>query len=104
MRRVSEEEQSVGTDLTGRISVPEHVVHRQFEAETVLLNLQTGQYHGLNTTGGRLFELLEETGSAKVASERLAEEFGVSVEQVAADLEEFCDGLLSRGLIEIHPG
>ena len=31
------------------IRLPDHVVFRRFPAETVLLNLQTGHYHGVRT-------------------------------------------------------
>ena len=82
--------------------VPEHVVYRSFEAETVLLNLRTGQYHGLNPTGGRMLELLEETdGSIGKAVEKLAAEYGKTVEEIAEDMIAFCAALAERGLIEV---
>jgi hypothetical protein len=31
---------------TPGVRLPEHVVYRSFEAETVLLNLRTGEYYG----------------------------------------------------------
>lgn len=87
-------------DLT--IEVPEHVVFRHFPAETVLLNLQTGRYHGLNPTGGRMLEVLAAVGSVAEASERLAEEYEQPVDEVRHDLRTFCAGLAERGLIKIH--
>ena len=36
--------------LDSRVVVPENVVLRAFEAQTLLLNLDTGTYHGLNDT------------------------------------------------------
>jgi hypothetical protein len=84
-----------------KVVVPQHVVHRAFPTETVLLNLQTGQYHGLNPTAGRMFETLEETGDPWETVTRLANEFDLPVEVVQRDLGEFCDGLLGRGLLEL---
>ena len=43
--------------LDAHASVPQHVVYRRFAAETVVLNLETGTYHGLNATGARMLEL-----------------------------------------------
>jgi hypothetical protein len=88
------------------IRVPEHVVYRSFGSETILLNLSTGEYHGLNLSGGRMFEILAETGSPEAAAERVADEFGQPVEAINADLAELCDDLVGRGLIEIqsNPG
>jgi hypothetical protein len=88
---------------SGTARVPAHVVYRSFEAETLLLNLETGQYHGLNPTGGRIIELLEETGgSVREAARRLAAECDVPVEDVARDLSSFCADLAERGLIETN--
>jgi hypothetical protein len=37
----------------------DHVVSRAFDAETVVLNLHTGEYHGFNVTAAaRMFALL----------------------------------------------
>jgi hypothetical protein len=84
------------------VKVPEHVVYRSFEAETLLLNLETGQYHGLNETGGRMLELLKETdGSVREATARLADEVSLAPEEIADDLASFCADLVERGLIEV---
>ena len=88
--------------LDARVHVPDDVVYRAFEAETLLLNLDTGQYHGLNPTGARMLELLEETtGSVHEALARLAEEHEVDKEEIAAEIAEFCAQLAGRGLIEV---
>jgi len=88
--------------LDARVHVPDHVVYRWFEAETLLLNLNTGQYHGLNPTGGRLLQLLEETeGGVGEAVRRLATEYDVDEGQIANDMAEFCAQLAGRGLIEV---
>lgn len=89
--------------LESTARVPDHVVYRPFAAETVLLNLQTGQYHGVNPSGGRMLEVLEQVGTLKEAARRLAEEFDQPTEQVERDLASFCEGLADRGLVELHP-
>ena len=79
------------TTLTpsARVRVPEHVVFRSFAAETVVLNLDTGLYHGLNRTAGLLLERLD---------------VGRSVaEEVERDCVELCRELHERGLIELVP-
>jgi hypothetical protein len=89
--------------LGSKATVPEHVVFRSFEAETLLLNLESGQYHGLNATGGRMLELLKETGgevSASVA--RLAQEYELEAAAIATDMADFCLSLEERGLLEVQ--
>lgn len=88
--------------MTGKVRVPEQVVHRAFPKEMVVLNLDTGQYHGLNPTAGRMLEVLQDSESVGDAVEQLAGEFGQSRETLETDVRQLCADLLNRGLIEIH--
>lgn len=81
--------------------VPDHVVFREFALETVVLNLDSGQYHGLNATGGRMLELLKQKSSVREAADALAEEFPEAADTVARDLCVFCLALSTRGLVEL---
>ena len=85
--------------LGSRVEIPDHVVYRSFVAETVILNLNTGKYHGINPTGGFMLELLDKMGSVEDAAEALAREYGLPPEEAADDLCEFCVDLEERGLI-----
>lgn len=82
------------------VSVPNHVMHRAFPAETVVLNLKTGTYHGLNHTAGRILKALEEVGSVADVTRKLAAEYGEPVVRVQADVCHLCQNLFDRGLIE----
>jgi PqqD family protein of HPr-rel-A system len=86
----------------GRITVPDDVVRRAFGEETVLLHLETGQYHGLNATAARMLDLLEESGDAAATARAMADEFDVGLDVVAADLAELCEKLRERGLITVE--
>src|SRR5687768_12528437 len=88
--------------LQQRVRVPQHVVYRDFVSETVLLNIQTGQYHGLNPTAGRMLAVLDKVDSVEEAAKQLAREFEQPVDRIEADLSEFCAGLLERKLLEIR--
>jgi hypothetical protein len=85
--------------LRARARLPQHVVHRSFVAETVVLNLRTGKYHGLNPTAGRMLEALEASPSVGDAVAPLAAEYGLEPPRIEADLLELTRGLLDRGLI-----
>ncbi len=87
---------------TGRITIPDDVVRRQFGDEKVLLHLATGHYHGLNPTGGYMIALLEETGDATETARRTAKELGTPIKRVRKDLAELCAALLERGLIQVE--
>jgi hypothetical protein len=100
---MSEEAASLQNPLMeGRVVLPQHVVHRRFPNETVVLNLHTGKYHGLNPTAGAILEALAQSGSIALASAELAEGFGREREAVEEDVRELCAALLERDLIEIE--
>ncbi|HZV74507.1 MAG TPA: PqqD family protein [Conexibacter sp.] len=92
------------TLLDARVSVPQHVVHRSFAAETVVLNLETGRYHGLNHSAGRMLVALERHGAVRAAAAEVAAEFDRPVDEIERDLCELCGQLSERGLLEVDDG
>ena len=57
-----------GPTLDSSVRIPPNVVYRTFARETVVVNLETGMYHGLNRVGGRMLEILEQTPSIRAAA------------------------------------
>jgi Coenzyme PQQ synthesis protein D (PqqD) len=93
-----------GRLLELRVRVPQHVVHRSFPSETVVLNLQTGKYHGLNPTAGQMLEALTKEGSVRAAAALVAAEYEQPPSTAERDICDLCEALLERGLIEIDAG
>jgi hypothetical protein len=87
--------------LNATVRIPETVVFRRFVRETVVLNLVSGKYHGLNPIAGRMLEVLQDAGRVADAASRLAIEFGVPLGEIRTDIVEFCGDLERRGLIEL---
>lgn len=88
--------------LASKPRVPQHVVFRSFAAETVLLNLNTGQYHGLNETGGRMFEALSSATTVGAAGARVARDYNVPADLVEPDLCVLCSDLVDRDLLTLE--
>jgi hypothetical protein len=86
--------------LTSKVMVPQHVVYRSFPSETVVLNLQTGKYHGLNATAGRMLDELKRADCVRDAAAALAASYKQDQSVIERDLCELCQSLLDRGLIE----
>jgi Coenzyme PQQ synthesis protein D (PqqD) len=84
-----------------RVRVPQHVVHRHFPAQTVVLNLQTGRYHGLNPTAGRMLDALGQGQTVAAAARTVADHYRQPRADVERDLCELCAELLARGLVEL---
>jgi hypothetical protein len=83
------------------IRIPDHVVSRTLGDQTVVLNLRTGRYHGLNPTGGAMLESLRKHGSVQGAAPDIARDFDAPYDRVLSDLLALCGQLRTRGLIEV---
>lgn len=86
--------------LAAKVKVPQHVVYRSFPSETVVLNLQTGKYHGLNATAGRMLDELARASCVGEAASALAASYEQDRGVIERDLCRLCESLLERGLIE----
>jgi hypothetical protein len=87
--------------VAASVRVPGYVVYRDFAHETVMLNLRTGKYHGLNPSGGAILAALDKAPSISVAVAALAERYGRPVSDIEQDVRAFCVDLLHRSLIEL---
>ncbi|HWJ50420.1 MAG TPA: PqqD family protein [Solirubrobacteraceae bacterium] len=90
----------IPTLLAANVKVPQHVVYRSFPTETVVLNLQTGKYHGLNATAGQMLDALTRADCVRNAAAELAGGYGQPQDVIETDLCNLCASLLERGLIE----
>lgn len=70
--------------------------------ETLLMNVHTLAYFGLDALGTRLWQALQETGDAGAAARRVARETGKSPEQLRATLQTLLDTMERGGLIRRH--
>lgn len=84
-----------------RAFVPEHVIFRPFASEMVLLNIQTGRYHGMDEVGARCFHALRESECLQAALDSLLVEYEGDEERIREDLVGYCSELIESGLIEL---
>ena len=88
-----------------KINVPPEVAFRVLAQETVLLNMKSGQYHGLDPVGARFFEVIRNAQTISAACERLAAEFEQPLNVIRTDFLAFFEELERRGLvIGVAPG
>lgn len=89
------------TLLQAYISVPEHVVRRRFAEEAVALNLESGQYHGLNPIAAAMLDALEAGATGDEVARQLADEYEQPEDRVRTDLLALVQALADRGLVEV---
>jgi|SRR5580700_782287 hypothetical protein len=86
-----------------RAATPAHVLVRILEQESVLLNLETEQYFGLDETGTRMWQLVTTSPSIDAAYQELLAEFDVEPELLRENFVELLSRLVDSGLLEVLP-
>lgn len=86
--------------LNDKFSVCDEVVARELGGETVLLDLNSGLYFGLDSVGGRIWELLSE-GPRTLAElcDAIEAEFDAPRATIEADLLALAGELSDKELI-----
>lgn len=88
-------------DLDARITVPDGVLIRELEGESVLLDLNSASYFGLDDVGTRMWAALTNTGSVREAYDALLAEYAVEPDRLQSDLGDFLGRLSELGLIHV---
>ncbi|KEO88633.1 hypothetical protein EH31_16895 [Erythrobacter longus] len=86
--------------LTDQFTVSEDVVVREVSGELVLLDLNSGQYFGLDAVGARIWELLADgLRDLNAICDQIENEFDAPRERIEADLIALATQLQEQALI-----
>lgn len=87
--------------FTDRVRVPEDVLISTLQSESVLLNLDTERYFGLDEVGTRFLTLLNNAESVQAAYDALLDEYEVEPDALRRDITDLLTKLLDQGLVEV---
>ncbi|PWV95958.1 coenzyme PQQ synthesis protein D (PqqD) [Paenibacillus cellulosilyticus] len=85
-------------------SIPKDTLASRDQGEFVLMNMETGKFYGLDSTGSEIWALLEEGMSISAISDQLCIRYPqVSQERALADISGLINQLLQAKLIQEKP-
>ena len=84
------------------VRVSPNTLYRDLRGEGVLLQLESGQYFGLDEVAHRMWQLILEHGDLSVVEAELLSEYAVEPETLSADLDRLVGQLAERKLLEIE--
>jgi Coenzyme PQQ synthesis protein D (PqqD) len=90
-------------DLNQTITLSPDVIAQEVAGETVLLDLKSENYFGLDKVGTRVWQLIEETGDLQQIFDQLLQEYEVDGETLEDDLDELLGKIARKGLIQLSP-
>jgi hypothetical protein len=86
--------------LSDRLSAAPDVLFQQVDGESVLLNLASESYFGLDPVGTRVWLLLGEDSSLQRAFDALRAEYEVEPDRLEGDLLALAQSLVDAGLLQ----
>jgi len=89
--------------LADRVVVPQHVLVRFMDRESVLLNLETERYFGLDETGTRMWQVATSAPNLEAALLQLQDEYDARPEILQSNLTELLGRLVENGLLSLQP-
>jgi hypothetical protein len=87
--------------FSDRVTVPDDVLISNLQDESVILNLDSERYYGLDDVGTRFLSVLKTSGTIEVAYDRLRDEYDVDSQTLREDLVALVENLIDQGIIEI---
>jgi len=89
-------------NLDQTVAVSERVIAQEVLGETVILDLESECYFGLDAVGTRIWQLLRDSGELRTVYNTLLEEYDVEAPRLRADLESLITDACARGLITLQ--
>ncbi len=89
-------------NLNQVITVSPKVISQEIAGETVILDLESECYFGLDAVGTRIWHLIREGADLSAIYHILLDEYEVEEAQLQADLEALLADACERGLITVQ--
>ena len=89
--------------FSDRVKIPDDVLISKLQEESVILNLDSERYYGLDDVGTRFLSALTTSESIEAAYEKLTKEYDVDGQLLRQDLLELVENLVEQGIISINP-
>ena len=88
--------------LKNKLVVPDGVLVRDLAGESVLLNLNSESYFGLDEVGTHMWTVLTTSPSVDAAFDTLLIKYEVDPVQLRDDLHNFIEKLVDLGLLDVQ--
>jgi hypothetical protein len=87
--------------FSDRVRMPDDVLISNLQEESVILNLDSERYYGLDDVGTRFLSVLNTSDSIEAAYEVLRDEYDVDAHNLRQDLIELVDALVKQGILSL---
>lgn len=88
--------------MTQKIEISSEVLTQEVDGETVILDLKSESYFGLDEVGTRIWQLLQEQEDIETITETMLNEYDVEEEQLEKDIQNLLTQLDKAGIVTLN--
>ena len=88
-------------EITTNITRHPDMLSAEIGGEAVMMSIENGAYFGLNPIATRIWDLIEQPKTIAELIQTITDEYDVSAEQAADDVQEFVADMLERGIAQL---
>jgi len=93
---------TVPISLNSNVKISSEILAQEVDGETVLLDLRSENYFGLDEVGTRIWQLLQQQKQLQKVFNIMLQEYDVDAKQLQDDLNDLLDKLIDEGLITVE--
>ena len=86
-------------NLSDKVAIPTQVMARTVGDETVILDLASGTYYGLDPVGARMWQLMADGQTLAAICDTMLDEYEVAREALEGDILRLTEELHVKGLV-----
>ncbi|MDG1389174.1 MAG: PqqD family protein [Halioglobus sp.] len=88
-------------DLNQVVTLSPDVISQEVSGETVLLDLNSEHYFGLDEVGTRIWQLIDSSGNLQEIYDTILSEYEVEADQLLEDMTQLLGDIEKAGLVEL---
>ena len=77
------------------------IIHSSLDDEIIMMSIEKGEYYGLSSIGGRIWELIKEPRMLSDICHKLCEDYNVTPVNCRRDVLDFITHMLEKDLVII---
>jgi len=89
----------MSVDFAQKVTISPDALFQEVSSETVILDINSEQYFGLDEVGTRIWQLLQENTDMLSIYAAMLEEYEVDPDTLKADIQRLLNELMNAGLI-----
>ncbi len=88
-------------ELSQTITRHNDMLSAEIGGEAIMMSIEKGAYFGLNPVATRIWDLIEQPKSIAELIQTITDEYEVSAEQAAEDVQAFVADMIERGIAQV---